>query len=171
MIGNKGCKIWPRPIQQLAYLASACFDFRQEQPLDLIGLVCLDLNRPRSTPIRRPHTRPHFEEDQELEATSRRPLSQQRPMRMKLSWCLWCLGLIDNGQHKSTIRLMVLVAHERSHGIMRILEILCMLLPNSKALKVRAIKGTLEFACVHHPNSSKKLARPSRWSIHCSVAG
>ncbi len=55
-----------------------------------------------------------------------------------------CLGLIDNGQYKSTNELQVPVPDERpglsavSHGIMRILENLCMLLP--KALKMRAIK-------------------------------
>ncbi len=53
-------------------------------------------------------------------------------MRTNLSSCL---GLIDNGQYKSTKRLLVLMPHERPHGIMRILEILCMLLP--KALKMR----------------------------------
>ncbi len=61
-------------------------------------------------------------------------------MRTNLSCCL---GLIDNGQHKSTNRLLVLVPHERSHGIMRILENLCMLL--LKALKMRAIKDTMAF--------------------------
>ncbi len=58
----------------------------------------------------------------------------------------WCLGLfpIDNGQHEDTNRLlaMVLVPHERPHGIMRTLENPCMLLPLlSKALKMRAAKG------------------------------
>ncbi len=47
---------------------------------------------------------------------SLRPYSQQRPMRTNLSCCL---GLIDNGQYKSTNRLLVLVPHERPHGIMR----------------------------------------------------
>ncbi len=46
---------------------------------------------------------------------SLRPYSQQRPMRTNLSCCL---GFIDNGQHKSTTRLLVLVPHERSHRIM-----------------------------------------------------
>ncbi len=53
-------------------------------------------------------------------------------MRTDLSCCL---GLIDNGQHKSTNRLLVHVTHQRSHGIMRILENLRML---PKALKMRA---------------------------------
>ncbi len=47
--------------------------------------------------------------------------------------------LIDNGQQKSTNRLLVLVPHERSHGLMRTMRIMeppCMLLP--KALKMRA---------------------------------
>ncbi len=59
-------------------------------------------------------------------------------MRTNLSCCL---GLIDNGQYKSTNRLLVLVPHERPHGIMRILKNPCMLLP--KALKMRAIKDTM----------------------------
>ncbi len=59
-------------------------------------------------------------------------------MRTNLSCCL---GLIDNGQYKSTNRLLVVVPHERSHGIMRILKHLCMLLP--KALRMRAIKDTM----------------------------
>ncbi len=59
-------------------------------------------------------------------------------MRTNLS--IW-LGLIDNGQHKSTNRLLVLVPHDRPHGVMRIPENLCMLLP--KALKMRAIKHTM----------------------------
>ncbi len=41
-------------------------------------------------------------------------------MRTNLSCCL---GLMDNGQHKSTNRLLILVPPERSHGIMRSLEI------------------------------------------------
>ncbi len=65
---------------------------------------------------------------------SLRPYSQQGPMRTNLSFCL---GLIDNGQYKSTNRLLVLVPHD---GIMKILENLCMSLP--KALKMRAIKDT-----------------------------
>ncbi len=59
-------------------------------------------------------------------------------MRTNLSCCL---GLIDNGQYKSTNRLLVVVPHERPHGIMRLLKNLCMLLP--KALKMRAIKDTM----------------------------
>ncbi len=59
-------------------------------------------------------------------------------MRTNLSCCL---GLSDNGQYKSTNRLLVVVPHERPHGIMRILKTLCMLLP--KALKMRAIKDTM----------------------------
>ncbi len=54
---------------------------------------------------------------------------------------LCCLGLIDNGRYKSTNRLLVVVPHERPHGIMRILKNLCMLLP--KALKMRPIKDTV----------------------------
>ncbi len=34
-------------------------------------------------------------------------------------------GLIDNGQYKSTNRLLVLVPHEGPPGIMRVLENLC----------------------------------------------
>ncbi len=68
---------------------------------------------------------------------SPRPYSQQRPMT-DLSCCL---GFIDNGQQKSTNRLLIHVPYERCHGIMRILENLCMLLP--KALKMRAIKDTM----------------------------
>ncbi len=59
-------------------------------------------------------------------------------MRTNLSCCL---GLIDNGQYKSTNRLLVVVPHERPHGIMRILKNLCMLLP--KAQKMWAIKDTM----------------------------
>ncbi len=59
-------------------------------------------------------------------------------MRTNLSCCL---DLIDNGQQKSTDSLLVLVPHERPHGIMSILENLYMLLP--KALKTRAIKDTM----------------------------
>ena len=62
-------------------------------------------------------------------------------MRANLSGCLGSLGLIDNGQHKSTNRILVLVPHDRPHGIMRIPENLCMLLP--KALKMRAFKHTM----------------------------
>ncbi len=62
-------------------------------------------------------------------------------MRTNLSCCL---GLIDKGQHKGTNRLLVIVPHERSQGIMRVLENLCMLLP--KALKMRAIKDTMVLA-------------------------
>ncbi len=69
---------------------------------------------------------------------SLRPFSQQRHMRTNLSWCP---GFIDNGQQKSTNRLLLLVPNKRAHGIMRILENLCMLLP--KALKMRAIKDTM----------------------------
>ncbi len=59
-------------------------------------------------------------------------------MRTNLSCCP---GLIDNGQYKSTNRLLVVVPHERPHGIMSILKNLCMPLP--KALKMRAIKDTM----------------------------
>ncbi len=65
---------------------------------------------------------------------SLRPYSQQRPMRTNLSCCL---GLIYNGLYKSTNGLLGLVPH----GIMRILETMCMLL--SKALKMRAIRDTM----------------------------
>ncbi len=61
-------------------------------------------------------------------------------MRTNLSYSL---GLIDNGQHKSTNRLLALVPHDRPHGVMRIPENLCMLLP--KALKMGAIKHTMAF--------------------------
>ncbi len=44
-------------------------------------------------------------------------------------------------EDKSTNRLLVLVPHEGSHGIMRIEDNLCMLL--SKALEMRAIKDTM----------------------------
>ncbi len=92
---------------------------------------------------------------------SLRPYSQQRPMRTNLSCCLGSLGLIDNGQYKSTNRLLVVVPHDRphgggggnslrpysqqrpmrtNHGIMRILKNCCMLL--QKALKMRAIKNS-----------------------------
>ncbi len=54
---------------------------------------------------------------------------------------LCCLGLIDKGQYKGTNRFLVLVPHKRPHGIVRIPENLCMLLP--KALKIRAIKDTM----------------------------
>ncbi len=69
---------------------------------------------------------------------SLRLYSQQRLMRTSLSCCL---GLIGNGQYKSTNRLLVVVPHVRPHGIMKILKNLCMLLP--KALKMRAIKDTM----------------------------
>ena len=46
---------------------------------------------------------------------SLRPCRQQRPIRTNLSCCL---GLIDNGQYKSTNRLLVLLPHERPHGTM-----------------------------------------------------
>ncbi len=64
------------------------------------------------------------------------PYSQQRPIVTNLSLCL---GLSDNGQQKSTNRLVPLVPHGRPHGIMRFLEILCM--PKLKALKMRATKA------------------------------
>ncbi len=50
-------------------------------------------------------------------------------MRTNLSCCL---GLIDNGQHKSTNRLLVPVPHERSHGIMIIDQTcgVCRQMPN-----------------------------------------
>ncbi len=68
---------------------------------------------------------------------SPRPYSQQTPIRTSPSCCL---GLIGNGQHNSKNRLLSFLPHERSHGIMRIPENLCMLLPN--ALKMRATKNT-----------------------------
>ncbi len=61
-------------------------------------------------------------------------------MRTNLSCCL---GLIDNGQYKSTNRLLVLVPHERPHGIMRLLKNPCMLLPKALKMKMRAIKDTM----------------------------
>ncbi len=61
-------------------------------------------------------------------------------MRTNLSCCL---ALIDNGQYKSTNRLLVLVPHERPHGIMIILKDLCMLLPKALKMKTRAIKDTM----------------------------
>ncbi len=68
-----------------------------------------------------------------------RPYSQQTPMRTNLSCCP---GLTDNGSYKSTNRLLVLVPHERPHGIMRILKNLCMLPPKALKMKMRAIKDT-----------------------------
>ncbi len=55
--------------------------------------------------------------EEEAEEERLRPYSQQWPMRTSLSCCL---GLIDHGQHESTNRILVLVRHERAHGIMRI---------------------------------------------------
>lgn len=89
---------------------------------------------------------------------SLRPYSQQRPMRTNLS-CY--MGLMNNGQHKSTNRLLVLVPHERSHGTMTILENLCMLLP--KALKTWAIKDTMAF--VADSTGGTKCA-PAQMSWH-----
>ncbi len=68
------------------------------------------------------------------------PYSQQRPMRTNLSCCL---GLIDNGQYKSTNKLLVVVPHEKPHGIMRILKNLCMLLPKALKMKMRATEDTM----------------------------
>ncbi len=61
-------------------------------------------------------------------------------MRTNLSCCL---GLIDNGQYKSTNRLLVVVPHKRPDGIMSILKNLCMLLPKALKMKMRAIKHTM----------------------------
>ena len=93
---------------------------------------------------------------------SLRPYSQQRPMRTNLSCCL---GLIDNGQQKSTNRLLVVVPHERPHGIMRILKNLCMLLP--KVLKMWAIKDTT--ALVADSIGGTKCA-PAQMSWHLGHA-
>ncbi len=82
----------------------------------------------------------------------------QRPTRTNLSSCL---GLIDNGQYKSTNRLLVLVPHERPHRIMRTVESLCMLLP--KALKMRAINDTM--ALVADSIGGTKCA-PAQMSWH-----
>ncbi len=74
---------------------------------------------------------------------------------------MWSGPQVDNGQHKSTNRLLVLVPHERPHGIMRILENPCMLLP--KALKMRAIKDTMHqdnHGCLW-PNHSKCGTQPT----------
>ncbi len=60
-----------------------------------------------------------------------------------MSCCLGLIDIIDNGQHNSTHRLMVLVPHESSHGITRILKNLCMLLPKALKMKLRAIKDTM----------------------------
>ncbi len=54
------------------------------------------------------------------------PYSQQRLMRTSLSGLL---GLFDNGQYKSTSRLLVRVPHGTPHGTMGMLEELCMPLP------------------------------------------
>ncbi len=59
-------------------------------------------------------------------------------MRTTLSGCL---GLSDDGQHKGTSKLLVIVPHATPHGTMRVLEKLCMLLP--EALKMRAINDTM----------------------------
>ncbi len=96
--------------------------------------------------------------EEEEKETSLCPYSQQRPMRTNPS-CR--LGLIDNGQHKSTNRLLDLVPHERPHGIMRILDHLYMLLP--KALNMRAIKDTM--ALVANSIGGTKCA-PAQMSWH-----
>ncbi len=79
-------------------------------------------------------------------------------MRTNLSYSL---GLIDNGQHKSTNRLLVLVPHDRPHGVMRIPENLCMLL--LKALKMRAIKHTMAFIT---DSSGRTKCAPAQMSWH-----
>ncbi len=87
------------------------------------------------------------------------PFSQRRSMRTNLSWSL---GLIDNGQHKSANRLLVLVPHETPHGIMRTLENLCILLP--KALKMKEIKDTtaLVFNCI---GGTKCISAQMLWHL------
>ncbi len=92
------------------------------------------------------------------------PYSQQRPMRTNLSCCL---GLIDNGQYKSTNRLLVVVPHERPHGIMRILKTLCMLLP--KALKMRAIKDTMALVADSSGGTKGAPAQMRRTSVDQGV--
>ena len=69
------------------------------------------------------------------------------------------LGLIDNGQQKSTDRLLVLVPHERPHGIMRILKNLYILLP--KALKTRDVKHTMEEEELHYVHTKMALIADS----------
>ncbi len=61
----------------------------------------------------------------------------------------------------STNRLLVVVPHERPHGIITTLENLCMLLP--KALEMRAIKDTM--ALVADSIGSTKCA-PAQMSWH-----
>ncbi len=85
----------------------------------------------------------------------------QRPMRMNLSWCL---GLIGNGQHKSTTRLLFLVPHERPHGIMRTLENPCMLLP--KALKMRTVKDTMALVA-DSIGGTKCASAQMSWHLGC----
>ncbi len=58
------------------------------------------------------------------------------------------LGLIDNGQYKSTNRPLFLVPHKRSHGTKTTLETLGMLLPNALKMKMRATKDTMAPALV-----------------------
>ncbi len=93
--------------------------------------------------------------------------SQQRPMRtsiqpakayVDISVMMFGrpkLGLSGNGQHKSTNRRLVNMPHERSHGVMRILENFCMQLP--KALKIRAIKDIVPRGarCPQHPGFNR----------------
>ncbi len=81
-------------------------------------------------------------------------------MRTNLSCCL---GLIGNGQHKSTTRRLVLVPQERSHGIMRILENSCWLLLKALKMKMRAIKDTM--ALVANILGGTKCA-PAQMSWH-----
>ncbi len=81
-------------------------------------------------------------------------------MRTNLSCCL---GLIDNGQYKSTNRLLVLVPHERPHGIMRILK--------NRASCMQAVErqGALgiEADCPPASNAAVSLPYhdPSPWSM------
>ncbi len=83
--------------------------------------------------------------------------SQQRPMGTNLSCCL---GLIDKGQRKSTDRLLVLVPHERPHGIMRLLENIRML--QLRALKVRVIKNTVALVA-HRTGGTKRASAQMLW--------
>ncbi len=62
------------------------------------------------------------EEEEEIRYVHTCMYSQQRPMRTNPD-LLCCLGLIDNGQYKSTNRLLVVVPHERPHGIMEFVSL------------------------------------------------
>ncbi len=68
----------------------------------------------------------------------------------------------------STNILLVVVPHERPHGIMRILENLCMLLP--KALKMRAIKDTMALVTDSIGGTKGAPAQMSRHLRHLNLA-